>query len=68
MAWSWRYNDSEGKQVAVGEPAAELFPSRGDAESWLGEYWRDVRDAGAAHVTLLEDDQPCYTMSLADAE
>lgn len=67
MAWSWRFENDEGEAVEVDEPVSELFPSRGDAESWLGENWREIRDAGVAQVTLLGGEEIHYTMSLADA-
>lgn len=67
MAWSWRFADSAGEPVDVEEPVSELFPSRGDAESWLGENWREIRDAGVAQVTLVSGEEPHYTMSLDDA-
>lgn len=66
MAWSWRYETAEGT-VLAGEPLPdELFPSRGDAESWLGEQWRELHGAGAEKVTLMEDGTSVYTMSLTE--
>ncbi|GAA3736149.1 hypothetical protein [Salinactinospora qingdaonensis] len=67
MAWSWRYETAAGTVVESGANEslpAELFSSRGDAESWLGETWRELREAGAEQVTLLEGDRTVYTMSL----
>lgn len=66
MAWSWRYETADGR-VLDDETLAlpsELFPSRGDAESWLGESWRELLEAGTDQVTLLEDERVVYTMSL----
>jgi hypothetical protein len=41
--------------------------SQADAESWLGENWRELREAGVAQVTLLDAGSPVYgPMSLAD--
>jgi hypothetical protein len=68
MAWSWRYEDARGRAVDVEEPAGELFASQGDAETWLGEHWRELRESGAAQVVLLNGEQPKYTMSLADPD
>ena len=31
-------------------------PSQSDAESWLGETWRELAAAGIAQVTLLSED------------
>jgi len=66
MAWSWRYETADGTVLDGAELPEELFPSRGDAESWLGETWRRLRDAGAERVTLFDGDTAAYTMSLND--
>jgi hypothetical protein len=42
--------------------------SQGDAESWLGERWRDFADQGAAAAILLEDGRQVYRMELSAAE
>ncbi len=62
MAWTWRYEDSSGAPVEPGPsaPAAEPFPSQADAESWIGENWRELLAAGVHQVTLLEDDREVY--------
>ena len=36
------------------------FSSQSDAESWLGEVWRSLVDAGAIQVTLVEDAREVY--------
>ena len=38
----------------------ESFGSQGDAETWIGENWRTLLDAGVDQVTLLEDGRPQY--------
>ncbi|MFC7330400.1 hypothetical protein [Marinactinospora rubrisoli] len=68
MAWSWRYESAEGTVLRDEALPAELFSSRGDAESWLGEFWKELRAGGAEQVTLLENDAAVYTMSLSGAE
>lgn len=62
MTWTWRYEDSSGAPVtpAAEAPTAEPFPSQADAESWIGENWRELLEAGVAQVTLLEDDHVVY--------
>jgi hypothetical protein len=66
-SWTWRYEDADGK--AVKKPASQQFPSQSDAESWLGEEWRELLDAGVETVFLLEDEQQIYgPMSLRPAE
>lgn len=62
MAWMWRYEDSSGAPVvpAEGAPTAEPFAHQADAESWIGETWRELLAAGVHQVTLLEDDREVY--------
>lgn len=64
MTWTWRYEDADGGSVAGPE---ETFPSQADAESWLGQSWRELVASGAAAATLLEDERVEYKMSLAPA-
>ncbi|MFV2196133.1 hypothetical protein [Nocardiopsis sp. LOL_012] len=64
MAWTWRYLTADGGAPAQGEPSSEQFPSRGDAESWLGEHWRTLSDGGVGRVALLDGDREVYEMSL----
>lgn len=65
MAWTWRIETSDGELVTLEADVPE-FPSQSDAESWLGEVWRDLTDAGAGQVTLMEEDREVYgPMSLA---
>jgi hypothetical protein len=64
MPWSWRYEDADG--AAVSGPA-ETFSSQADAESWIGQSWRELAAGGVARVTLVEDDRVEYRMSLAPA-
>ncbi|GGK26753.1 hypothetical protein GCM10010124_19270 [Pilimelia terevasa] len=61
MSWTWRYEDASG--AAVDGPQ-ETFPSQADAESWIGQAWRELAEDGVAAVTLREDDRVEYTMSL----
>jgi hypothetical protein len=58
MAWTWRCEDADGTVLDV--PQLEVFSSKGDAESWLGETWRDLRTAGVAQVVLLDGDRVEY--------
>lgn len=66
VTWKWLVESADGVQAELGtEPPS--FTSQSDAESWLGEVWRDLVDAGAVQVTLLEDDHVAYgPMSLQD--
>jgi len=68
MAWIWRYEDPSGATVVPLEsaPTADRFPNQADAETWLGENWRELLAAGVAQVTLLEDGREVYgPMSLS---
>ncbi|MCA1710841.1 MAG: hypothetical protein LC789_04040 [Actinobacteria bacterium] len=61
MAWTWRYEGPDGSTVqpeGVAEP--EQFPSQSDAESFIGETWRELLDAGVQQVTLFEGDRKVY--------
>lgn len=62
MAWTWRYEDPSGATVVPldSAPTAEAFPNQADAESWIGENWRGLLDAGVAQVTLLEGEREVY--------
>ena len=65
MPLSWRYENVDGQPVAG---PAETFSSQADAESWLGQAWRELAAAGIAKVSLVEDDRVDYQMSLLPAE
>ena len=64
MPWSWRYEGTDGR--AVPGPA-ETFGSQADAESWIGQAWRELAAAGVTTVLLVEDDRVEYRMSLLPA-
>lgn len=61
MPWSWRYEGAEGQSV---DGPAETFGSQADAESWIGQVWRDLASSGVTKVVLLEDEREEYQMSL----
>lgn len=66
MAWTWRYEDSTGTPMFLPQLPQPDFAAQADAESWLGEQWRTLAEAGVAGVTLLEDGGVVYgPMSLA---
>lgn len=59
MTWTWTYEGPDGETVTPPE-AVEDFPTQADAESWIGETWRALREAGVGSVTLLEDGAKVY--------
>ncbi|BCJ61057.1 hypothetical protein [Micromonospora endophytica] len=64
MAWSWRYEGANGEPA---EGPAESFGSQADAESWIGQTWRELATSGVTSVALVEDDRVEYRMSLLPA-
>jgi hypothetical protein len=70
VAWTWRYEDSAGGDVSPAQaPSGEPFPTQSDAETWLGENWRELLSAGVEQVSLLEAGRVVYgPMSLRPAE
>lgn len=70
MAWTWRYEGPDGESVGTDEtPRGEAFPTQSDAETWLGENWRELLSAGVHQVTLLQDAREVYgPMGLSAAE
>lgn len=69
MAWRWRLEDAAGDEVDTPDVEDAAFPSRADAESWLGEHWRELLERGVTSVHLLEDERAVYgPMSLLPAE
>jgi hypothetical protein len=64
MAWTWRYEAEDGRRDAGG---SETFPSQSDAESWLGQSWRELVASGVVTAVLLEDDRVESRVSLPRA-
>ena len=61
--WFWRLEDRAGTEVAAAEVApngAPRFTSQSDAESWVGEVWRELLEDGVDAVTLFEADRLVY--------
>ena len=69
MGWTWQFETADGTLVPSRGVPKETFPSQGDAESWLGENWRDLLAGGVDRVTLLEENRVEYgPMSLRPEE
>jgi hypothetical protein len=59
VSWTWRIDKSDGSDVALDFEVPE-FSAQGDAESWLGEVWRELAELGAERATLTEDGRVVY--------
>ena len=71
MNWHWRLEDPTGAAIDPASVDVEIpeTDNQGDAESWLGEHWRDLLLRGVATVTLFEGSQKVYgPMGLAPAD
>lgn len=65
MSWTWRLESADGTPVSG--QVAPVHGNQSDAESWLGERWRELAEAGVAQVTLLDDGTEVYgPMPLAE--
>ena len=71
MSWHWRLEDASGAAVDPADVGVEMpaTDNQGDAESWLGEHWRDLLARGVATATLYDGTTKVYgPMSLAPAD
>jgi hypothetical protein len=61
MTWTWRYEADDGTPAVLdGDETSETFQTQGDAETWVGEFWRDLLDSGVTQVTLLDASRKVY--------
>ncbi|SDQ32889.1 hypothetical protein SAMN05428996_1252 [Quadrisphaera sp. DSM 44207] len=59
--WTWSCEDAEGRAVrAAPTPPGSGFPAQADAETWLGESWRQLVAGGVEQVSLLVDGERVY--------
>ncbi len=58
--WHWRLEDASGEEVVSEVGGGHAFPSQSDAESWVGEIWRELLEEGVEQVTLFEGDRKVY--------
>lgn len=65
MNWTWQFEDVDGKTVAARDTE---FSNQGDAESWLGEEWRELAESGAAVAILHNGETVEYRMPLTPEE
>jgi hypothetical protein len=57
--WTWQFEAADGSAAGIGFDPPD-FPSQSDAESWLGEVWRQLAESGVRQVSLLEDERLVY--------
>ncbi len=62
MSWHWRLEDPTGAAIDPASLDVEVpeADNQGDAESWLGEHWRELLERGVASVTLFEGETKAY--------
>lgn len=71
--WRWRLLAADGSAArvrAIGEdPLPRDFASQSDAETWIGEHWRELASLGIAGAVLLDGDRIEYgPMILAEPD
>lgn len=59
--WTWILLDANAHELR----STEAFDSQQAAEQWLAENWSNLADEGAESVSLRENDDETYRMSLA---
>jgi len=64
MNWRW----VPDRDPDDGSTLDREFPSQGEAESWLGEFYPDLVEVGVAAVTLYEEDRAVYGPMRLDAD
>lgn len=60
MAWTWRYERTDASPAEVEGTEAPSFSSQSDAETWIGEEWETLLQAGVDAVTLMEEEREVY--------
>ncbi|MFD0278430.1 hypothetical protein ACFVHB_31595 [Kitasatospora sp. NPDC127111] len=66
MVWTWRYEKADGTVVPPAD-GQEEFAGQGDAETWIGETWKQLVEDGVDAAVLLDDGREIYSMSLHEA-
>lgn len=61
--YRWVLQDEAGNEIRVTDP----WPTKEEAEAWMGSAWEDLVAEGGAFVALRSGDEQVYRMSLAEA-
>ena len=56
--WGWLMEPPASLADAAG--SGPQFPSQAEAETWLGESWRALVEAGVEAVSLVDGDRVVY--------
>jgi hypothetical protein len=68
-SWTWRYEGPDGTRLESPDLPKASFPNQADAETWVGESWRDLLTAGVEQVSLVHAGRVVYgPMSLRPME
>ncbi len=62
MSWHWQPDTPPADWTAL------EFPTQGEAETWLGEFFPELVDAGVGSVSLYEADRRVYGPMSLDAD
>jgi len=63
MSWNWK-GDPAVREVGLDK----TFPTQGEAETWLGEWYPDLIEAGVRTVSLYEENRLVYGPMRLDPE
>ncbi len=56
MSWHWVPDREPDESIRI----ARTFPTQGEAETWLGEFYPQLLEAGVRAVSLYEADRLVY--------
>ncbi len=56
MTWTWQFLDSNACVTSAPDEleSEAQFHAQADAETWIGENWQELVDAGVHSVNLLD--------------
>ena len=60
--FTWTLQDGDGKELHT----SDAFPTKEEAEAWMGAEWSALRAEGGEYVLLREGDDVVYRMGLSE--